>query len=157
MGASAMTPRRLVLAAAGGSLGLLLAAWAFQYIGGMAPCQMCIWQRYPHVLAVLLGLFALSLGQKAILLAGAAAAATTAAIGYYHAGVEQGWWQGPSTCSAGTIEGMSADALLDQIMTAPLVRCDEIPWELFGISMAGWNALVSSGLAALWIMAYRRA
>lgn len=152
-----MTRTRLTALAILGSAALMIAALAFQHIGGMAPCKMCIWQRYPHVVAILLGIAALSLGKKTLLLLGAAAAATTAAIGYYHAGVEQGWWQGPSTCSSGTIEGMSADALLDQIMSAPLVRCDEIPWELFGISMAGWNALVSSGLAALWIMAYRRA
>ncbi|MGD9294899.1 MAG: disulfide bond formation protein B [Roseobacter sp.] len=152
-----MTAARLTALAALGSAALMIAALAFQHIGGMAPCKMCIWQRYPHVVAILLGLAALTFRKNVLLLLGAAAAATTAAIGYYHAGVEQGWWQGPSTCSAGTIDGMSADALLDQIMSAPLVRCDDIPWELFGISMAGWNALVSSGLAALWIMAYRRA
>jgi disulfide bond formation protein DsbB len=135
----------------------MLAALAFQHLGGMAPCKLCIWQRYPHVIAILLGLLALWFRQQILVVLGATAAAATGAIGGYHAGVEQGWWQGPTTCSSGPITGLSADELLDQIMAAPLVRCDEIPWELFGISMAGWNAVISFGLMALWLMALRRA
>ena len=151
-----MTARQAILLATLGSAGMMAAAFAFQHIGGMAPCKMCIWQRYPHVIAILIGIAALALHQKWTLLLGALAAATTAAIGFYHAGVEQKWWQGPTTCSSGPIDQLSPDALLAQILTAPMVRCDDIPWELFGISMAGWNALVSLGLATLWLYAYRR-
>jgi len=152
-----LTRMQLTLFAASGSAALMLAALAFQHWGGLAPCQMCIWQRYPHVAAIGIGILAVVTGWALLLLAGALAALVTAGIGVYHAGVEQGWWAGPSTCSAGDIGALDPDALFDQIMAAPLVRCDEIPWQLFGISMAGWNAVGSFGLALIWLSAYRRA
>ncbi|MCE8520034.1 disulfide bond formation protein B [Ruegeria pomeroyi] len=151
-----MTRNRLVLLAAGGSAALLLAAWGFQYLGSMAPCKLCIWQRYPHGAAVLIGAVTLATGWRILPWAGALAALTTAGIGLYHAGVEQGWWEGPTTCTSGPIGGLSAEQLMAQIMDAPLVRCDEIPWDLFGISMAGWNGLVSLGLALVWLLAASR-
>lgn len=149
-----MTHTRLILLAALGSGGLLAGAFLFQMLG-YAPCKMCIWQRYPHVIAVGIGAAALLLKQKWMAALGAMATATTAGIGFYHVGVEQDWWQGPTTCSSGSIDNLSPDALLDQIMNAPLVRCDEIPWELFGISMAGWNALLSFCLMSVWVLAMR--
>lgn len=151
-----MQERKLVLLAAAGSAALLLAAWGFQYIGGMAPCKMCIWQRYPHGAAVLIGIVAFALpGMRILPLLGAAAAAVTSGIGVYHAGVEQGLWEGPSSCTSGSIAGLTAEELMEQIMAAPLVRCDDIPWELFGLSMAGWNALLSALLVLIWIAAWR--
>jgi disulfide bond formation protein DsbB len=152
-----MTARSLILAAAAGSAALLAGALAFQYLGGLAPCKLCYWQRWPHLAAVLIGAVALFVAARPLAALGALAALTTAGIGLYHVGVEQGWWQGPTTCSSAPIGGLSTDELLDQIMTAPLVRCDEIAWSLAGLSMAGWNALLSFGLAVLWIAAYRRA
>jgi disulfide bond formation protein DsbB len=140
-----------------GSAGLMLGALAFQHIGGMAPCKLCIWQRYPHVLAIVAGGLALALPRVPLILLGMLAALTTAGIGAYHVGVEQGWWPGPSTCSSAPIGSLSAEDLLDQIMAAPLVRCDDIPWEMFGLSMAGWNAVLSLAFAGLWLMALRRA
>lgn len=151
-----MTRARLAILAALGSAGLLAGAFAFQALG-YAPCKMCLWQRYPHVVAVAVGLLVAAFGHRWLLLMGGLAAATTSAIGFYHAGVEQGWWQGPATCSAGPVSSLSPDALLDQILTAPLVRCDEIPWEMFGLSMAAWNGVLSLGLALCWVYAYRRA
>jgi disulfide bond formation protein DsbB len=150
-----MTRTQLTLLAALGSAGLLAGAFLFQALG-YAPCQMCVWQRYPHAVAIALGALALWLRAGALLALGALAALTTAGIGMFHAGVEQGWWQGPTACSGGGVDSLDPDALFDQIMAAPLVRCDEIPWELFGLSMAGWNALISFGLAALWVAALRR-
>lgn len=151
-----MTGQRFyILLAAGGSAALMLGALGFQHLGDLAPCQMCIWQRYPHVAAIGIGALALLIGGALLPALGLLAALTTAGIGGYHAGVEQGWWQGPGTCTSGPVGGMSTDQLMDQIMSAPLVRCDEIPWELLGISMAGWNMIASLGLAALWIMAIR--
>ncbi|WP_170459032.1 disulfide bond formation protein B [Ruegeria arenilitoris] len=148
--------RTLILLAAGGSAALLLAAWGFQYLGGMAPCKLCIWQRYPHGAAVLLGALAFTLpGVRLLPLLGAAAAAATSGIGVYHAGVERGLWEGPSSCTSGSISGLSAEELMEQIMAAPLVRCDDIPWEMFGLSMAGWNALLSAGLVLVWLAAWR--
>lgn len=146
----------LVLIAAAGSAALLLGAWGFQYLGGLAPCKMCIWQRYPHGAAVLIGALALALPRATLLpLLGALAALTTAAIGVFHAGVEQKWWEGPSSCTSGDIGGLSTEDLMEQIMSAPLVRCDDIPWQMFGLSMAGWNAVLSGVLVLVWIAAWR--
>ncbi len=155
-----MTQQKYIIAAAAGSVALMLGAFLFQKIGGMVPCKMCIWQRYPHVLAIFLGLLALTFENSKLriilILAGAASAATTAVIGIYHAGVEQKIFDGPTSCTSGAISDLSADDLLNQIMSAPLVRCDEIPWQLAGISMAGWNAVLSLLLCALWLMALKR-
>lgn len=149
--------RFLILLAAGGSAALLLGAFGFQYIGELAPCKLCIWQRYPHGAAVGIGILAVLIPGAILPYLGALAALTTSAIGAFHAGVEQGWWEGPTTCTSGAIDNLSADELMSQIMSAPLVRCDDIPWEMFGLSMAGWNAVISLGLAALWFAAARHA
>jgi disulfide bond formation protein DsbB len=92
-----------------------------------------------------------------VAVAGAAAAATSGGIGIYHTGVEQGWWPGPSACS-GTMDlsQMTAEQMLDALMAAPVVRCDEVPWEMLGLSMASWNAVASFALAGLWLVALRR-
>lgn len=156
-----MTRTSFVILAAGGSLALLLGAWAFQHLGGLAPCKMCIWQRWPHGVAIAVGalvlLVPLGIGALRLLLgAGVLATLTTAAIGGYHTGVERGWWEGPSSCSSGSTAGMSTDELMDQIMSAPLVRCDEVAWQMLGLSMASWNMLASLLLAVFWVMALRR-
>ena len=150
-----MTQARLILLAAGGSLALLLGAWGVQALG-YPPCKLCLWQRWPHGAAVLIGAVALWRPASLLPWLGALAALTTAAIGLYHTGVEQGWWPGPDTCSAGDIGGLTPDQLMEQILTAPLVRCDEIAWQLLGLSMASWNALLSLALALVWVAAARR-
>ncbi|WP_370210378.1 disulfide bond formation protein B [Roseovarius sp.] len=139
-----------------GSLALLVGAFGFQHLGGLPPCKLCIWQRYPHALAVLIGIAAVAIRGRLLPLLGLAAALTTAGVGLYHTGVERGWWEGPTTCTSSGTSGMSADDLFDKIMTAPVVRCDDVAWELLGLSMASWNGLLSLGLAALWFLAYRR-
>lgn len=147
----------MILIAAGGSAALLLGALAFQYIGGMAPCPLCIWQRWPHLAAVAIGAVALMLPGRVLPLVGAAAALATAGIGGFHLGVEQGWWEGLAACTAGSIAGLSVDALLDPtVQVAAPVRCDEVPWSLAGLSMAGWNMVLSAGLAGLWLIAAAR-
>lgn len=148
--------QRLILIAALGSALMLAAAFGFQYIGDLPPCKMCIWQRWPHGVAVGIGLIGALFYHRIIALAGAIAALTTGVIGVYHAGVEQKWWEGPSTCTAQPLGELSAKEALLKILEAPVTRCDEIPWELFGLSMAGWNAVVSFGLAALWLLAASR-
>ncbi len=150
-----MTPRHLILIAALGSAALLLGAWGFQALG-YAPCKMCLWQRWPHGAAFLIGMLALVVPLMFLPLLGALAAATTGAIGIYHTGVERKWWQGPDTCTSGDITNLSAEQLMDQIMGAPLVLCDVVAWELFGLSMASWNALFSFALAAIWLIAWRK-
>lgn len=151
-----LTRRPLMLLAAAGSLALILAALGFQYIGEMPPCKLCYWQRYGHFGAIAVGVVALVFAPVVLAWLGAAAALWSAAIGAYHTGVERGWWEGPTTCTSQPIGGLSTDELLNQIMAAPLVRCDEVPWELFTLSMASWNMLASLALAAIWIMAATR-
>lgn len=145
----------MIALAAGGSAALLLGAFAFQHLGGLAPCKLCIWQRYPHVAAIALGALALIVPLPILIALGALAALITAGIGGYHVGVEQGWWEGPTTCSSAPVDNLDPNALFDQIMAAPLVRCDEIAWQFAGLSMAGWNMVISLVLAGLWIAALR--
>lgn len=152
------TPARsYALVAAAGSAALLLGAFGFQFIGGLAPCELCLWQRWPHAAAILIGLLFLYSGWRLLPWFGALAALTTAAIGVYHTGVEQKWWLGPGTCSGGVSADISPGDLLNQILDAPLVRCDEVAWAFAGISMASWNAILSIALAAIWVAAARRA
>ncbi len=150
-----MTRKQVQLLALAGSAGLLLGALAFEYIGGMAPCALCIWQRWPHVLA-LLGVGGLAMASPVFPLIGAMGAATSGGIGVYHTGVERGWWPGPSSCSAGgDLSGLTPEELLAQIMAAPVVRCDDVAWEMLGLSMASWNAVASFTIAALWLASLR--
>ncbi|CAM8652642.1 MULTISPECIES: disulfide bond formation protein B [Sphingobium] len=133
---------------------LLGGAYASQYIGGLHPCEMCWWQRYPHMAAIPLALIAYALRSRACvsaLFAGLAGLAIgiSGLIGLFHAGVEYGWWEGLTTCS--TTPAGGAD-LLNQIWATPIVRCDVAPWDLLGISLAGYNGLLS-GAAALAILA----
>ncbi|MFZ5961524.1 disulfide bond formation protein B [Thalassococcus sp. BH17M4-6] len=151
-----MTRKTLILVATLGSLALMLGALGFQYLGGLPPCKLCYWQRYPHIAAIAIGGLALATGLRALPWLGALATLATAGVGLYHTGVERGWWDGPSTCTSGSIDGLSTDALLDQIMGAPLIRCDEVAWQLLSLSMASWNMLVSLALCAVWIAAARR-
>ncbi|MCE7795130.1 disulfide bond formation protein B [Sphingobium sufflavum] len=127
---------------------LLWGAIGFQYLGGLSPCQMCYWQRWPHLAAILLTLGAIGLranrGLSAMLtMLSALAILTSGLIGGFHAGVEYGWWEGLTTCATGLSGGGGGQSALDAIMNAPLVRCDVAAWSLFGISMAGYNFLIS--------------
>jgi disulfide bond formation protein DsbB len=153
-----LTPRSLILLATLGSVGLLGGAFAFQYIGGLAPCQLCLWQRWPHAAAILIGVVALATGWRGLAWLGGLAALTTAGIGMFHVGVEQLWWEGLAACTAGSIEGFSTADLLDPTKDiAAVVRCDEIAWSLLGISMAGWNVVLSLVLTGFWVKAARTA
>lgn len=132
-------------------LGLLGGALGSQYLGGLAPCEMCYWQRWPHGAAIAIAALSFTtpvrtaLARTLVLLA-AAAIAISGAIGVYHAGVEAGIFEGLTACTAG------GPQTLDEILNAPLVRCDQVQWSLLGISMAGWNALLSLGGAALILL-----
>lgn len=151
-----VSQRSLILIATLGSAVLLAGAFAFQYIGGLAPCQLCLWQRWPHGAAVLIGGVALVFGWRGLAWLGALAALTTAGIAGFHVGVEQGWWAGLASCTAGSIEGISAADLLNPAVdVAAPVRCDAIAWSMLGISMAGWNGILSLALAGLWTAAAR--
>ena len=134
-----------------GSAALLGGALAFQYLDGLAPCEMCLWQRWPHVAALGLGLLGWALGSRRSLVAAAALAVLVAAgIGYFHAGVEYHWWAGPQACTGPAFDIHNLTAAL----AAPMIRCDAAAWSLFGVSMAGYNALISTAIGgtALWLL-----
>ena len=137
-------------------LGLLLpivllgGALFSQYVGRLYPCEMCYWQRWPHAAAILLALGAFlrpSLARPLVLLA-ALAIAISGAIGVFHFGVEMDWWEGITHCTA------TGATSLQDILNVPLVRCDQVQWDFLGISMAGWNAILSlAGAAAIVVLA----
>ncbi len=151
-----MSRNVLILLATLGSAGLLAGALGFQYIGLLAPCHLCLQQRYPHAAAVLIGLLALAFRARLLPWLGALAALSTAGLGAYHTGVERHWWPGPDTCTSGPISQLSAKDLLAQIQAAPVVQCDQVAWQMFGLSMASWNMLASLALVGVWILAARR-
>ncbi|MEH6789810.1 disulfide bond formation protein B [Parasphingorhabdus sp.] len=125
---------------------LLGGALVSQYVFGLYPCEMCMWQRWPHLAAIVFALLALALrsrpGSRTLVIAAALSVLISGLIGGFHAGVEYGWWEGFTSCSTNLPAGGD---LLDSIMNAPLVRCDVAPWSLFGISLAGYNFLLSAG------------
>ena len=147
-----------LLAASAAALG---GAYGFEYLGGLQPCPLCLYQRWPWWIAGGLAVLALALarrpglGRAVVMLAGLAVW-IGAAIAGYHAGIEAQWWAGPTACSGGATPD-SVDALRAQIFAAPMVRCDEIAWSLFGISMAGYNAMLSvlTGASVFWLLRLR--
>jgi disulfide bond formation protein DsbB len=135
---------------------LLGGALAFQYLGGLAPCEMCIWQRWPHGFSIAVGLIGgmlvrsevLPPGWAKYLAAGAVAGLViSGAIGVFHAGVEWKFWPGPSECTGfGYVPGQ------EDFKPLQIVRCDEAQWRLFGLSLAGYNAIfcfIAAAIAAL--------
>lgn len=121
---------------------LLGGALFSQYVGGLYPCEMCYWQRWPHAAAILLaaGAFLTAANpprSRMLVMLAALAVAISGAIGIFHAGVEIGWWEGITQCTA------TGATSLQDIMNVPLVRCDQVQWEFLEISMAGWNAIIS--------------
>ncbi len=128
--------------------GLLGGALLSQYVGGLYPCEMCYWQRWPHGAAILLALGAIATRtnpstSRSLTLLSALAVAVSGAIGVFHAGVEYGWWEGVTRCAT------AGGGTLEDIMSVPLVQCDQVQWSFLGLSLAGWNALISLGGAAL--------
>lgn len=142
-------------------LALLGGALGSQYLGGLHPCEMCYWQRWPHGAAILFAALAFtapaaSSRSRNLTLLAALAIAISGIIGVYHAGVEAKIFEGFTTCTALANGGSTAD-MLKQITQAPLVRCDQVQWSLLGISMAGWNAILSlGGAAAILLLSLRR-
>ena len=135
---------------------LLGGALGSQYLGGLHPCEMCYWQRWPHGVAIVLALLSFtapagSSRSRAIVVLAALAIAVSGAIGVYHAGVEAKVFEGFTQCTA-LPRTTSAAELLKEITHAPLVRCDEVQFRFLGISMAGWNAILSLSGAGLIVL-----
>lgn len=136
---------------------LLGGALLSQHVGGLYPCEMCYWQRWPHGAALVLASGALlsplsSARTKILTLLAAVAIAISGAIGVFHAGVELELWEGITTCST------NGATSLEDILNVPLVRCDQVQWAFLGVSMAGWNAILSFlGAASIAMLAWRKA
>ncbi len=155
--------RRIPLLVAAASLAVLAIAFASQYWGGLQPCVLCIYQRYPYGVAAALGIIGVIVAGRpgllrSIVLLAALAFLVDAGIAAFHVGVEQHWWAGTSECGSLLDLNANPDDLKNQLLNQPVVRCDEPAWELFGISMAGYNFLYAAlcGLATLWFAARRR-
>jgi disulfide bond formation protein DsbB len=137
---------------------LLAGAFGSEYLGGLFPCEMCWWQRWAHMAALGFAIAAFAAGGRmpdrgrSFVWLAALGILVSGLIGAYHAGVEAGIFEGFTQCTAVDGSGSSQD-LLDRIMNAPLVRCDDIQWSWLGVSMAGWNAILSLGsaLVILWL------
>jgi disulfide bond formation protein DsbB len=142
----------------------LAGAWFFQLVLDIRPCPLCLEQRYAYYLAVPLGaLIALAAARdapRAVLYAGlailVAAALGNAWLGAYHAGVEWGLWQGPTDCTGPVGNLGSAGSLLERLDTVKVVRCDEVQWRFLGLSLAGYNVLISLLMAAIAAWGIRR-
>jgi disulfide bond formation protein DsbB len=138
-------------------LALLGGAFGSQYFGGLYPCEMCWWQRYAHMAAIVPAVLAFTAPaeaqrSRALVLLAALAIAVSGAIGVYHAGVEAKVFEGFTTCSALPRAASTAD-LLKQITHAPIIRCDQVQYRFLGISLAGWNAIFSlSGAALIFLL-----
>jgi disulfide bond formation protein DsbB len=130
---------------------LMAGALGTQYIGGLYPCEMCHWQRWPHYAAIALAVlaFAIPVLRRPLVAIAALAILISGAIGFFHAGVEYHWWQGITACSQTATGSTMAD-----ILKAPIVRCDQAQWTLGGISLAGFNAMFSiiGGVAVIALL-----
>ncbi len=136
---------------AGGGAAALAAAFAFQHLGGLEPCTLCIWQRWPHAGITVLAVLSLCIrGPWAAVPAGLAGAAALAGAGLagFHVGVEQHWWPGLASCAGGPPAETVAE-LRERLLGAAPARCDEPAWSFAGLSMAAWNGLLSLALAGL--------
>ena len=135
--------------------GILATALLIEIWGGLSPCALCLQQRWPYYIALPLtaliwvGAHRAPIALQGLLVPVGLIFALGATLGFYHAGVEYGLWAGPSGCGGGSVGFETTTELLDAMARAKLVRCDEAAFTLFGISMAGYNFLASSGLALL--------
>lgn len=158
-------PANAAFAAAAIMFAALCGAWYFQYVLKYVPCPLCYQQHIPYYFAIplglLLGAFALYGGGKLLVRYGLCLLAlvllVSAGMGVYHAGVEWGWWQGPTSCAVGAPSTAPIGNILDSIRSIRAVPCNEAAWRLFGISLAGYNALVSALAAVIALMGARRA
>src|SRR5579863_6325263 len=135
------------------SVSVLGAALLSQYWGGLAPCELCLLQRWPWAAAIAIALVALVAGSRGALpwvaLVLAAVFALSMAFAFYHVGVEQHWFAGPSACTAGATGAMTLEEMKRQILGTAPVLCDRVQWSLFGVSLAGWNLLASLAMATI--------
>jgi disulfide bond formation protein DsbB len=146
------------------AIATLAGAWFFQLVLDIRPCPLCLEQRYAYYLAIPLGALvawaAAKHAPRGVLAAGLAllalAALANAWLGGYHAGVEWGFWQGPTECTGPVLDLGKAGSLFDNLDKVKVIRCDEVQWQFLGLSLAGYNVLISLLMAALAIWAIAR-
>jgi disulfide bond formation protein DsbB len=151
-------PRLAPLLLALAAIASLAVALASQYWGGLQPCVLCIYQRLPYVAVIALGLIGAIVARRGgwlriILVLIGLALLLDVGIAFFHVGVEQKWWAGTAACGAAFDPTLSAEELKELLLNQPLVRCDEVPWSLFGISMAGYNVIYAAIWSAFALMA----
>lgn len=152
-----MKRKSLMALAGAGSAAMLLGAFGFQYIGGLAPCTMCLWQRWPHAVAVAIGALGVAVPHRLLAVAGTLSMLVNAGIALLHTGVERAWWTLNLSCTGAgeDLAAMDMAALLDPTIGEAIVLCTEVAWSMLGLSMASWNGIASLALTGLWIVAAR--
>lgn len=143
----------LVLAGAVFAIGFALFS---QYVQKFNPCEMCIWQRWVYGAVIFLSIVALALNSRMFRILVSLALLTQVALAFFHTGVELKWWQGFTSCSSGLGGGLTLEELKAKIEGAPVIRCDEATWILFGLSMAAWNAIFAFGLLVISLLPCRK-
>jgi disulfide bond formation protein DsbB len=141
-----------------GSGAVILGALAFQYLGGLAPCELCLYERwayYAAIVAIMLGMLSGGAGARLMLGLVAVLFVASAALAFYHVGVEQHWFAGPTACTGSVGGAQSIEELKRQLLARQPVNCDEPAWRLFGVSLAGWNLVASLALLAFCIGGFR--
>ena len=152
---SAFTQARILSLAVPAAL--MAGALGSQLFGGLVPCEMCQWQRWPHYSAIVIAILAFIAPtgmRRPLVWLAALAILTSAGLAVWHAGVEYHWWVGPTHCTR-TLGGSGGDFMAD-LMKAPLIQCDQPQWTLFGISLAGFNAMISGAGALVIVMLLRK-
>jgi disulfide bond formation protein DsbB len=156
-----LTPRAFAGFVLMASAVVLGSALMSQYWGGLLPCELCLLQRWPWAAAILVALVALIAGSRPALPWIALVLALVFALGvgfaFYHVGVEQKWFAGPSACTASGGGALTLEDMKRQILGTAPVLCDRVQWSLFGVSLAGWNLLASLGMAAVCAVVFARA
>jgi disulfide bond formation protein DsbB len=145
-----------------GSAAVIAGALLFQYVGGLAPCELCLYERWPYYAAMPLAAVLLPLARRRKAAVGgglllAAVFAGSAALGFYHVGVEQHWFAGPAACTGAGKTANTIEQLRAQLLHQQPVQCDQPQWALFGVTLAGWNLLASMALALVALEAVRAA
>ena len=132
---------------------VLGAALSSQYWGGLVPCELCVLQRWPWAVAITIAIIALFVGHRPLLpwVALTLGLVFLVSIGFafYHLGVEQRWFTGPSACTPSTAAPTTLEEMRQRILNAQVVRCDEVQWSLYGMSLAGLNLLASFVMALI--------
>ena len=149
--ARVLEPHRASLLLALACAAILLAALALQYVGGLPPCHLCVWQRWPYVALIALGLIGWRWRPQAMLGLATLVLLGGAGLAAYHVGVEQGWWSLPAGCVAGGT-AQTVEDLRRMLAEAP-PACDQVSFSLLGLTLAGWNFVASLVLAAFALAA----